>query len=348
MGSQQILIVGAGFAGATVARLLAGQNFDVTVIDQRSHVAGNAFDYVNQHGIRIHKYGAHLFHSNNAEVVEFLSQFTQWIEYKHRVVAKLPDSSYVTFPPTKDFVDQMGMQYVLNHLYVPYTKKMWGKDLNEIDSSVIDRVPVRTDNNDLYFPNDQYQFLPTQGYTQLIANMLMHEKISLRLNTMFDKQMEKNYFHVFNSMPIDVYYDYQFGELPYRSIKFKVENHQQQKLSAHAVINFTDNSSTTRITEWKNFPGHGNNAAVTTTTREIPCDYRDNNHERYYPVKDADGINRSLYKQYQNMINHKVTFIGRCGQYVYIDMDQAVASSMAIARRFLKKISHTKNFGTQS
>lgn len=340
MGNEQILVVGAGFAGATVAHELAVNGFKVTVIDKRNHVGGNAHDYVNEHGILIHKYGAHLFHTKNDTIFEYLSRFTDWIDYKHKVVAKLPTNDLIPFPPTKTFVNSVGIDYVRSVLYVPYTKKMWGLSINEIDESIINRVPVREDDNDLYFPNDDYQYLPKQGYSVLIANMLAHENITVKLSTEFTKDMESEYFHVFNSMPIDVYYDYKFGELPYRSIKFQHVDHNQERLSHHPVINFTDNGPHTRMIEWKNFPNHGVNDSVTTVTHEIPCDYKENHMERYYPVKDAKGVNREIYKKYKEIPNDKVTFIGRCGMYVYIDMDQAVSSSLNIAHKFLNNLTN--------
>lgn len=337
MGTKQILVVGAGFAGTTIAHELAVNNHKVTVIDQRDHVGGNAYDYVNEHDILVHKYGAHLFHTNNEIVFDWLSKFTEWIEYKHKVVARLPDDTLIVFPPTKTFADKMGIDYIKQTLYAPYTKKMWEIDIDDIDQSVINRVPIREDDNDLYFPGARYQYLPKRGYNSIFSNILKHENITLKLNTVFDKTMEKDYDHVFNSMPIDVYYDYRFGELPYRSIKFQEINYEQERLSQHPVINFTDDGPRTRMIEWKNFPGHGANDKLTTVTYEVPCDYKDNNMERYYPVKDSKGINREIYKKYKEIPNDKVTFIGRCGMYVYIDMDQAISSSLNIAHRFLNK-----------
>lgn len=337
MGTKQILVVGAGFAGATIAHQLASQGFSVHVIDSRDHIGGNAYDFVNEYGITIHKYGAHIFHTSNKTVFDYLSNFTEWIPYQHKVVAK-DKENFVIFPPQKSYVDSVGLEYVFNTFYKPYTKKMWALTTDEIDESVLKRVPVRNDDSDLYFPDAVYQYLPKYGYTNLIKNMLDHTNIQYQTSIKFDKTMENNYDHVFNSMPIDVYYDFIYGHLPYRSIKFHTTVKNCERLSTHPIINFTDDGIYTRMIEWKNFPNHGYNSSHTSITYEEPCDYIDNYMERYYPVKDAKGINREIYKKYKEIPNDKVTFIGRCGMYVYIDMDQAVASSLATAQKYMNSL----------
>ena len=336
MGTKQnILIVGAGFAGAVIARELAVNGYKVDIIDQRNHIAGNAYDYVNEHGIMVHKYGTHIFHTHNQVVFKWLSQFTEWIEYKHKVKALLNDGTLVTFPPTKSMVEQLGLEKVVDTFYKPYTKKMWGIDIDKMDSSVINRVSIRNDDTDLYFPNDPYQYMPMHGYTKMFERILDHDNITVKLNTKFDRSMEYEYSHVFNSMPIDVYYDFVYGELPYRSIKFTTVDFPIPKLHDYPVINFTHDGPHTRVTEWKHLPNHGVNDSMTTLTYETPCDYKDNDYERYYPVKDSDGVNRAKYKRYADIKNDKVTFIGRCGMYVYIDMHQAISSSLYIAHRYI-------------
>jgi UDP-galactopyranose mutase len=333
MEDKQILVVGCGFAGATIARILAENGYRVDIIDQRNHIGGNCYDSVNEHGIRIHKYGAHIFHTNNEKVFNWLSNFTEWIEYKHKVKAMLYDGSLVVFPPTIDFQQENSKEKIFNIFYKPYTEKMWEI---EVDDSILKRVPLRTDNSDLYFPNDKFQFFPKLGYTRLFENILNHKNINVYLNTMFDKSMEDQYTHVFNSMSIDVYYDYCYGELPYRSIIFN-DIHLPQPNSSHCpVINFTHYGKETRVIEWKNFPNHGTIANVTTLTYETPVDYKKNNNERYYPIKDREGKNRIIYDKYKSIPNKKVTFIGRCGMYVYIDIDQAIASSMETAKKFIQ------------
>ena len=334
---KNILIVGAGFSGATIAHLLAKQNYNVSIIESRDHIGGNAYDYISENGIRIHKYGPHIFHTNNKKVVDFLSKFTDWIDYKHKVKAILDNGKYVTLPPNLETSEIVGKENVIDIFFRPYTKKMWGLEIEEISPTIVNRVPIREDMNEYYFPNDSFQKMPKNGYTELIKKMLDLKNINISLNTKFEKDYEKDYDHIFNSMPIDVYYDYKYGELPYRSIKFVNKSLPITKLLPSSVVNFTNKSEYTRVTEWKNFPNHGFNDSFTELTFEIPCDYKDNNFERYYPVQDVEGLNKNIFKKYSDIKNEKTTFIGRCGKYVYIDMDQAVSSAMSTAKRFLSR-----------
>ena len=334
---KKILVVGAGFAGATVARLLAEEGYVVDVIDQRDHVAGNAYDYTNDHGIRIHKYGPHLFHTNNKKVFDWMSKFTEWETYKHKVKAILNDGRYVTLPVNRKTKEIVGEDNIVDIFYRPYTYKMWGKTLDELDPSIAQRVKVRDDDNEYYFPDDKYQCIPSKGYTHLMQQILQHTNIKVSLNIKFVREMKNYYTHVFNSMPIDVYFDNCHGELPYRSIKFHDVHLPTPKVLPTTTVNFTHTGPFTRVTEWKNIPSHGINSKYTTLTYEEPCDYRDNNMERYYPVKDINGDNRKIYEKYKAMADNKMTFIGRCGMYVYIDMHQAISSSMATAERYIKE-----------
>ena len=335
---MRILIVGAGFSGAVIARECAAAGHLVKVIDKRDHIGGNAYDYIDSNGIRIHKYGPHLFHTNNEKVVQWLSQFTEWQPYQHKVKAQLNDGTYVTLPVNKETKEIVGEDNVLDIFFRPYTKKMWGKSLDELDPSIINRVPIRDDDNELYFPNDEYQMMPKKGYTEIFHNIFNHSSIEVELNVEFDKSMEEEYDYIFNSMPIDMYFDYDYGELPYRSIKFHNVTLQQPRVLPTATVNFTHDGPYTRVTEWKNIPCHGSNDYTTVLTYEQPCDYKDNDYERYYPVKDLEGTNRETYKKYKDRVDEdKMTFIGRCGMYVYVDMHQAISSALATARRFLDK-----------
>lgn len=332
---KKCLIVGAGLSGVTIARLLAEDGFSVHVIDERDHVAGNAYDYVNDKGIRVHRYGPHIFHTNNTKVFEWLGQFTEWIEYKHKVKAMLSDGRLVTLPVNAETLATVGRDNVVATFIAPYTKKMWSMDVEKIDSSVLARVPIREDMNELYFPDDLHQCMPRDGYTALVENMLKHPNISIELSRKFVPGEQANYLHVFNSMPIDEYYDYRFGALPYRSIKFHSVDLPIPKVFPVSVVNFTHDLPYTRVTEWKNFPSHGGSSHYTTLTYEEPCDYVENDYQRFYPVKDSDGLNRKKYDEYKSIPCGNMTFIGRCGLYAYLDMHQAVSSAMSIAKDFI-------------
>lgn len=334
---SKILVVGAGMSGAVIARELAEAGHKITVIDKRDHVGGNCFDYVNEHGIRVHKYGPHIFHTNNKEVVDWLGRFTEWVPYQHKVKALLKDGRYVTLPVNKETKEIVGEENVIDTFIRPYTKKMWDKDIEELDPSILQRVPIRDDMNELYFPNDEYQFMPKDGYTVMFENILIHENIMVNLGVNYDKDLNEEFDFIFNSMPIDQYFGYCHGELPYRSIKFHDVVVPCPRLLPVPCVNFTHSGPYTRMTEWKNFPNHGENDQVTVMTYEEPCDYKDNNFERYYPVKDLNGQNRDIYRLYRDMTPPNMEFIGRCGMYVYIDMHQAVASSLATAKRYLNE-----------
>lgn len=334
----KFLVVGAGFAGSVYARELAEAGHKVDIIDSRDHIGGNCFDYVNEHGIRMHRYGPHIFHTSNQKVVEWLSRFTDWIDYKHKVLAKHTDNEFYVLPVNRETSERVGKENVLDIFFRPYTKKMWGVSLEEMNPQVMNRVPIRDDDNVYYFPNDTFQAMPKDGYTKMFERILDHPNISINLGVEFDKSLEKEYDHVFNSMPIDVYYEYSYGELPYRSIKFHHVNLPERQMYPSASINFTTYDGPTRVCEWKLFPNHGDNPLWTTLTYEYPCDYKDNNKERYYPVKDAVGINSSVYEKYKTIHNDKVTFIGRCGTYQYLDMHQVINQSLINVTKFLGKL----------
>jgi|TARA_R110000744_G_scaffold260900_2_gene375791 UDP-galactopyranose mutase len=332
---KRILIVGAGFSGVSIARTLAENGIACDVIDQRPHFGGNAYDYDNELGIRIHAYGPHIFHTNNEKVVNWVKRFGEWSEYKHKVKAQLSDGRYVTLPVNRETTDIVGKENLLDTFFRPYTKKMWGLELEELDPKILDRIPIRDDDNEYYFPNARYQLMPVNGYTSVFHNILDHDNISVKLSTGFEKSMEKEYEYVFNCMPIDVYFEFKHGKLPYRSIKFNNINLPMTKILPVSVVNFTHSGKHTRMTEWKNFPNHGVSDS-TTLTYEEPCDYEDNNDERYYPVKDINGENRKTYKRYLNEVDgQKMKFVGRCGNYAYIDMHQAVSSGISAAEQFI-------------
>lgn len=338
MTANNILVVGAGFSGAVIARELADAGHAITLIDKRPHVAGNAHDYVNHLGIRVHTYGPHLFHTSNQKVVDWLSRFTGWLDYKHKVKALLKDGRLVTLPVNLETIEQVGRDQVIDTFFRPYSQKMWGMALEQLDPDILNRVPVREDLNEFYFPDDAFQALPSEGYAALFDSMLKHPRIDVRLNTPFQQGMEREHRHTFNAMPIDEFFAYQHGHLPYRSIKFHQVDVPVPKIYPVATVNFTHDHPYTRVTEWKNLPGNPGDVGWTSLTIEEPCADADNHFERYYPVKDLQGENKALYTRYKQMVPDNMTFIGRCGQYVYLNMDQAVSSALAVANKFLQSI----------
>jgi len=333
---MKILVVGAGFSGAVVAHQLAKAGHDIHVIDERNHIGGNAYDYTNEKGIRVHKYGPHLFHTNNEKVYNWITQFDEWVEYKHKAKAQLKDGRYVTLPVNKETKEIVGEENIISTFFAPYTYKMWGKTIEELDPSILKRIPIRDDDNEYYFPNDQYQVIPKNGYTRIFELILDHKNIKVDLSVPFERNMEKDFDHIFNCMPIDDYFNYVYGSLPYRSLKFHHIDIPLTKLLPSTTVNFTHDGPYTRVTEWKNIPCHGTNDYYTTLTYEEPCDYITNDYQRYYPVKDVDGKNRETYEKYKKLIRSNMTFIGRCGMYVYIDMHQAINSSLQTADKFLE------------
>ena len=329
---RRVLVVGAGLTGSVIARELADAGVAVDVMEARAHIGGNAFDFVNEHGIRVHKYGPHLFHTSNMRVVQWLSRFTEWLPYQHRVKALLADGRHVTLPVNAETAALVGRDRILDVFYRPYTRKMWGLELEQLDPAILSRVPIREDLNELYFPDDKFQALPQHGYTAMFERMLDHPQLSLHLNTRYEAGMESGYAHCFNSMPIDEYFSFSLGELPYRSIKFHTSTFPVPVLLPVATVNFTHDGPYTRVTEWKRLPGHGANDCMTTVTVEEPCDYKDNGMERFYPVKDAAGENRRRVAAYAMRVAPGITFVGRCGSYAYLDMHQAVSHGLAKAR----------------
>ncbi len=369
---EKVLVAGCGLAGSTIARILAENNIKVDLIEKRSHIAGNAFDFINENNERIHKYGPHLLHCNkNSEALKFLSRFTEWIDYEHKVNALLEDGRYTTLPinqktiediykinfkneiEVKEFLDSVRNKNLLakntdqlyeatvgnklaNIFFRPYSKKMWGLDPKFLDINVGARLPVRINKDARYF-SDSFQALPKHGYTSMVEKMLEHENISLTLNKKFEKNMENEYEHLFLCIPIDLYFSYEYGALPYRSIIF--ENRYENIIDLpSAVVNFTDDSIYTRKTQWSLLPNCPNlNSSKKTITYEIPCSMEKNKDEFYYPVQTKES--RRIFDLYRNLSvkNKKITFCGRTGLFKYLDMIPAVQIHMKMAYEYLKR-----------
>ncbi len=372
-GNSGILVVGAGFAGATYARTLAEAGHRVEVIDRRDHVAGNAADAVDANGVRVHRYGPHLFHTRSDHVVEWLARFGAWVPYRHRVRATLPDGRLVPLPVNLDTLTAVfgedlrteaaavallgrlavpiaqpanAGEYLRSHVgdlltdlfFRPYSRKMWGMELEEMDAGVVKRLPIRFDRRDAYFPDDTHQLLPRDGYTAIVAAMLDHPGIRIAVDTAYVPGMERGYRHCFNSMAIDEYFGFRLGDLPYRSLRFHHSTEIAWDTLPFGVRNYTDDGPFTRETWWHCLPGHlVRDTARRTRTMEEPCGYRDNADERYYPVRTADGRFQKLYGEYSGLAGAlaNMSFIGRCGTYQYLDMDQVINQSLVGVRRWL-------------
>lgn len=367
-----ILIVGAGLAGAVYARALADAGHRVLVIDQKNHVAGHCHDYVHPCGVRVHRYGAHFFHTSNTRVVAWLSRFTAWLPYSHRVVARLPDGRCVPQPINIDTVnavfgadlktaadlsaflasvseprqpivsaeDQlyatMGAQ-LADLFYRPYLRKMYMLDLKEIPASVVRRIRVRETGDDRYFPGDSFQALPKDGYTVLVQHMLDHPLIMLELCRSFEKAMLARFSYCFNSMPIDEFFSFRYGELPYRSTRFHASLIAQRDAQPHVAIDYTDERPFIREIWWHNLPGHQVRPGPSVLrTVEEPCDYRANELDRHFPVRLHDGKADQLHERYKELAAGltNMTFIGRCGTFQYLDMHQVVNQSLAGAAKW--------------
>jgi UDP-galactopyranose mutase len=351
------LIVGAGFAGATLAERLAGHaGKRVLICDKRPHIGGNAFDYYNEHGILIHRYGPHIFHTNSAEVFGYLSRFTQWRPYQHRVRASV-DGQLVPIPINLDTINQLygttftslelegffasvaeprsplktSEDVIVNRVgrelyekfFRNYTRKQWGLDPSELDSSVTARVPVRTNRDDRYF-TDTYQAMPLQGYTRMFERMLQHPNIHVLLNSDY-RDIVKLVPHreLIYTGPIDEYFDNCYGKLPYRSLRFEWETRDVSVAQTAPVINYPNDHLYTRVTEFKYLSGQEH--PKTTLVYEYPT----NEGDPYYPVPTA--ANAALYARYEALAaaHPEVRFLGRLGTYKYYNMDQVVAQALA-------------------
>jgi len=352
------LVVGAGFAGSVLAeRLAAGLGKKVLVVDKRSHIGGNAYDCYDDHGILIHKYGPHIFHTNSREVFTYLSRFTEWHPYQHRVQAWV-DGRLVPIPINLDTINalygtkldafQLAEFYksvaepraelktsedvILNQVgrelyekfFRNYTRKQWGLDPSELDAAVTARVPTRTNRDDRYF-TDAYQAMPLKGYTRMFERILDHPNIKVLLNTDYHEiEGSVLYDEVICTGPIDEFFDYRFGRLPYRSLQFQWETLDTERVQPVAVVNYPNDNPYTRVTEFKHVTGQQH--PKTTRVYEYPQAEGD----PYYPIPRAE--NAELYRRYQELAaaTPGVQFVGRLGTYKYYNMDQVVAQALTL------------------
>lgn len=361
------LIVGAGFAGSVLAERLASQlNKRVLVIDRRNHIGGNAYDHYNEDGIQVHKYGPHIFHTNSLDVFEYLSQFTGWRPYQHHVLASV-DGQFVPFPINLDTINKLYgtnmTSFELEQFYTSlaepkdsiqtsedvivskvgrelyekffrnYTRKQWGLDPSELDATVTARVPARKNRDDRYF-TDKYQAMPLHGYTCMFEKMLAHPNIKVLLQADY-REVEQwvPFRELIYTGPIDEFFDFCYGKLPYRSLEFEFKTFDTPVYQPAAVVNYPNEYEYTRATEFKYLTGQEH--PKTSVVYEYPRAEGD----PYYPIPRPE--NTQIYKQYKMLgeATPHVHFVGRLATYQYYNMDQVVAQALLLFKRIADSIS---------
>lgn len=365
--NYQNLIIGAGISGAVLARLLAEKGQNVLVIDRRNHIGGNCYDFCNENGINIHKYGPHIFRTDNEEVWQFLSRFTVWHKYTHKVRAVI-DGKEVPVPFNFTSIDilfdkqkaenfkskllavyggnkkvpvlelkksadkdlQGFAAYVYEKVFYHYTLKQWALKPENLSSEAMARVPVYTSYLDGYF-TEKYQAIPQNGYTKMFENMLAHPNITVLLNTDFKDLKNIKYGRLFYSGPIDEFFDYKLGALPYRSLNFEFKTLPQKQFQNVAVVNYTGQEPYTRITEFKHFLNQ--KTQNTTVAYEYPAAFEINKNERYYPVPTKE--NEALYQKYLALAakEKNIYFLGRLGAYQFYSMQSAVLAIFELVKK---------------
>ena len=367
------LIVGAGFAGSVLAERLArelGQR--VLIVDKRPHIGGNAYDRYDDAGVLIHPYGPHIFHTNSADIFDYLSRFTQWRPYQHRVLASV-DGQLLPIPINLDTVNKLyGLKLtsfemeqffesvaekkdsvktsedvvvnkvgreLYNKFFRGYTRKQWGLDPSELDASVTARVPTRTNRDDRYFA-DTFQAIPLHGYTRMFEAMLDHPNISVMLNTGYRDVVDLlPWKHMVYSGPVDAFFNFKYGKLPYRSLEFKHVTLPQEKFQDVGTVNFPNDYGYTRVSEFKHITGQ------THASTSLVYEYPRAEGDPYYPVPRPE--NAELYRRYEADADavENVTFVGRLATYKYYNMDQVVGQALAAFKRLQQR--HEKSAQSQ-
>lgn len=360
-------IIGAGFVGSTVAERIASQlNQSVLLIDRRNHIAGNAYDRVNNAGHLIHQYGPHIFHTNSTRVSNYISGFTDWMDYEHRVVG-LINGRLVPIPFNLTSIDILfrasdaarlkekliGLygvdkkvpildlkksddpeivdfaQFVYENVFEGYTRKQWGFGPEELSPSVTGRVPVHISYDDRYF-QDTFQKMPKDGYTKLIQKMISRPEIDVDLNSSIPpNELIKDNARILYTGAIDEFFNYCYGPLEYRSLEFDFQTYKVSKHQSVAQVNYPNSHDFTRITEFKQLTGQRGDS--TTVAIEYPRDHVPGITTPYYPVpRDA---NKLLYDRYQKLASEEaphIVFAGRLADYQYYNMDQAIGRALAV------------------
>jgi UDP-galactopyranose mutase len=351
------LIVGAGLAGATLAERLASQTHaSVLLVDRRDHIGGNCHDPISADGLRYHRYGPHIFHTNSADVVAYLSQFTAWRPYEHRVLSRV-DGQLLPIPINRttirglygldldgaeleaflaaraissrhiDSSEKLILSRVGRELYElffrGYTRKQWGLDPAELDPTVCGRIPTRSNDDDRYF-TDSFQAMPADGFSAMIERMTADPRIEIVTGCAYRTIADRVSFnHVIFTGPIDEFFEHRYGRLPYRSLEFEFQTFDREWVQDTGCINEPSAAVPyTRTTEYKHLTGQTH--AKTIVSREYPRADGD----PYYPIPRGD--NRALYERYRKLAarENNVTFVGRLAEYRYYNMDQVVASAL--------------------
>lgn len=359
------LIVGAGFAGSVLAERLASElGRRILLVEKRPHLGGNAYDRYDDTGVLIHPYGPHIFHTNSADIFEYLSRFTQWRPYQHRVLASV-DGQTVPLPINLDTVNRLyGLNLtsfemekflqsvaerkdrvltsedavvskvgrdLYNKFFRGYTRKHWGLDPSELDASVTSRIPTRTNRDDRYF-TDTYQAMPMHGYTHMFEAMLAHPNIKVMLNTDYREVLDLlPWKHMIYTGPVDAFFNCKYGKLPYRSVRFLHQTLAQPQFQPVGTVNFPNDYAYTRVTEFKHLTGQVH--PCTSIVYEYPC----GDGDPFYPVPRPE--NATLYKRYEAEAERldNVTFVGRLATYKYYNMDQVVGQALATFKRLRER-----------
>ena len=360
------VVVGAGLAGLTMAERIANVLGEkVLVIEKRNHIGGNIYDSYNEDGILIHNYGPHIFHTNDREVYQYLSGFTKWNDFWHRVLTYV-DGNLIPMPITvetinklyhlnldcsqvEDFLKKQAVeikdiktskdvalskvgQDIYEKIFETYTRKQWGLDPGELDTSVISRIPIRFNRDTRYF-SDKYQGMPSYGYFRMCEKMAESNNIKIMLNTDYKEIIDGiSYDTLIYTGPTDEYYNHKYGKLPYRSIQFMFETYDKEEFQEAPVVNYPNDYDYTRITEFKKLTSQEHKK--TTVCKEFPCAQG----EPFYPFPTKEA--RALFALYEEEMKKetKVIFIGRLAQYRYYNMDAVVRSALDIFEQRINKI----------
>ena len=365
------LVVGAGFSGAVIANLIASELGEpVLVIDKKDHIAGNCYDFRDKNGIMIHKYGSHIFHTNSEKVWSYIRKFTDFNTYMHKVVGYLDgiethipfnfNTLYDVFPesfarrleeklldvfeintkvPILEFQkqDDDDLKFLANYVYekifLHYTTKQWGVTPQDVDGAVTARVPVYLSKDNRYF-QDKYQGIPLEGYTKVVEKMLNHKNITVKLKTDYRHLKNKDFKRVFYTGPIDEFYDYKFGQLPYRSVNFKFETYNKEYYQSSACVNYPCNYDFTRIHEYKYYLDDKSDKTV--IAKEYSEFFELGKNDRYYPIPKEE--NDALYERYltESKKDENVHFLGRLGDYKYYNMDRAIERAIEVFEEVCK------------